>query len=114
MNAIDAMPRGGNLWLAAHAKPDRDEFAIQVRDDGPGIPAEILPQIFEPFSTTKEVGKGVGLGLAISRSIVERHRGRIEVETEAGRGTTFTVTLPIDGDEASLTGSTQVVSGTAR
>ncbi|HVO61453.1 MAG TPA: ATP-binding protein [Terriglobales bacterium] len=105
MNAIDAMPRGGNLWLSVAAHQARDEFAIQVRDDGPGIPAEILPQIFEPFSTTKEVGKGVGLGLAISQSIVERHRGRIEVETEAGRGTTFTVTLPIDGDEASLAGS---------
>lgn len=110
MNAIDAMPRGGNLWLGAHAQPERDEFAIQVRDDGPGIPADILPQIFEPFSTTKEVGKGVGLGLAISRSIVERHRGRIEVETEAGRGTTFTVTLPIDGDEASLSGTAAVAS----
>lgn len=110
MNAIDAMPRGGNLWLSAHAQPERDEFAIQVRDDGPGIPADILPQIFEPFSTTKEVGKGVGLGLAISRSIVERHRGRIEVETEAGRGTTFTVTLPIDGDEASLSGTAAAAS----
>jgi two-component system NtrC family sensor kinase len=114
MNAIDAMPRGGNLWLSAHAKPERDEFAIEVRDDGPGIPAEILPQIFEPFLTTKEVGKGVGLGLAISQSIVERHRGRIEVETEAGRGTTFTVTLPIDGDEASLAGSAAGASGTVR
>ena len=110
MNAIDAMPRGGNLWLGAHAQPERDEFAIQVRDDGPGIPADILPQIFEPFSTTKEVGKGVGLGLAISRSIVERHRGRIEVETEAGRGTTFTVTLPIDGDEAALNGTAAAAS----
>jgi two-component system NtrC family sensor kinase len=114
MNAIDAMPRGGNLWLSARAKPQRDEFAMEVRDDGPGIPDEILPQIFEPFSTTKEVGKGVGLGLAISQSIVERHRGRIEVDTEAGRGTTFTVTLPIDGDEASLTRTATVASGTAR
>jgi signal transduction histidine kinase len=114
MNAIDAMPRGGNLWLSADAKPERDEFAVEVRDDGPGIPAEILPQIFEPFSTTKEVGKGVGLGLAISQSIVERHRGRIEVETEAGRGTTFTVTLPIGGDEASLAGSAAAGSETVR
>jgi two-component system NtrC family sensor kinase len=114
MNAIDAMPRGGNLWLSAHARPERDEFAIEVRDDGPGIPAEILPQIFEPFSTTKEVGKGVGLGLAISQSIVERHRGRIAVETEAGRGTTFTVTLPIDGDETSLAGAAADGSETVR
>lgn len=114
MNAIDAMPRGGNLWLSARAQPQRDEFTIEVRDDGPGIPAEILPQIFEPFSTTKEVGKGVGLGLAISQSIVERHRGRIEVETDAGRGTTFRVTLPIDGDEASLAASAGAGSVTVR
>jgi two-component system NtrC family sensor kinase len=114
MNAIDAMPRGGNLWLSAQAKPERDEFVIEVRDDGPGIPADILPQIFEPFLTTKETGKGVGLGLAISQSIVERHRGRIEVETETGRGTTFRVTLPIDGDEASLSGTAAVTSGRTR
>jgi two-component system, NtrC family, sensor kinase len=114
MNAIDAMPRGGNLWLSAQAKPERDEFVIEVRDDGPGIPADILPQIFEPFLTTKETGKGVGLGLAISQSIVERHRGRIEVETETGRGTTFRVTLPIDGDEASLNGTAAVASGRTR
>jgi two-component system NtrC family sensor kinase len=114
MNAIDAMPRGGNLWLRADARPERDEFVIEVRDDGSGIPAEILPQLFEPFSTTKEIGKGVGLGLAISQSIVERHRGRIEVETEAGRGTTFMVMLPIDGDETSLAGSAAAASGTVR
>jgi signal transduction histidine kinase len=114
MNAIDAMPRGGNLWLSGSAKPDRDEFVLEVRDDGPGIPSDILPQIFEPFLTTKETGKGVGLGLAISQSIVERHRGRIEVETEPGRGTTFRVTLPIDGDEASIAGAAGMASGRAR
>ena len=67
-----------------------------VRDDGSGIPPDILPRIFEPFLTTKETGRGVGLGLAISHSILERHNGNIEVQSEAGRGTTFTVTLPWD------------------
>ncbi|HKT68323.1 MAG TPA: ATP-binding protein, partial [Terriglobales bacterium] len=56
---------------------------------------EILPQIFEPFLTTKETGHGVGLGLAISRSILERHGGRIEAQSELGRGTTFIVNLPL-------------------
>ena len=69
-----------------------------VRDDGSGIPAEILPRIFEPFLTTKETGRGVGLGLAISHSILERHNGSIEVQSETGRGTTFTVTLPWDAE----------------
>jgi len=94
MNAIDAMPRGGNLWIKTRLSDDESEIKIQVRDDGAGIAPDVLPQIFEPFLTTKESGHGVGLGLAISRGIVERHNGRIEVESELGRGTTFTVTLP--------------------
>ncbi|HEX7423650.1 MAG TPA: ATP-binding protein [Terriglobales bacterium] len=101
MNAIDAMPRGGNLWLQTRLSNDETEIEIQVRDDGAGIAPDVLPQLFEPFLTTKESGHGVGLGLAISRGIVERHNGRIEVESELGRGTTFTVTLPAQGNDAS-------------
>ncbi len=110
MNAIDAMPRGGNLWLATKVIAATEEFQMQVRDDGMGIPPEILPQIFEPFLTTKESGHGVGLGLAISRSIMDRHNGRIEVESEANRGTTFTLTLPLYAEgaaTASAVGATQ-------
>jgi two-component system NtrC family sensor kinase len=102
MNAIDAMPRGGNLWIEVQLSTDETEIRIQVRDDGAGIAPDVLPQIFEPFLTTKESGHGVGLGLAISRGIVERHNGRIEVESELGRGTTFTVTLPAQENHASL------------
>jgi two-component system NtrC family sensor kinase len=96
MNAIDAMPRGGNLWLRTRLHEPSDTVEIQVRDDGVGIPPEILPQIFEPFLTTKESGHGVGLGLAISHGIIERHHGHIEVQSEAGKGTTFTITLPLE------------------
>ncbi|HUA16454.1 MAG TPA: ATP-binding protein [Verrucomicrobiae bacterium] len=98
MNAIDAMPQGGNLWLTTSFHPDRNCVQVVVRDDGSGIPPEILPRLFEPFLTTKETGRGVGLGLAISHSILERHRGKIEVQSEVGRGTTFTVTLPSDAN----------------
>src|ERR1700687_5540201 len=87
MNAIDAMPRGGNLWLETGLSNDETEIKIRVRDDGAGIAPHVLLQIFEPFLTTKESGHGVGLGLAISRGIVERHNGRIEVDSELGRGT---------------------------
>jgi two-component system, NtrC family, sensor kinase len=102
MNAIDAMPRGGNLWIEARMSNDQTEIKIRVRDDGAGIAPDVLPQIFEPFLTTKESGHGVGLGLAISRGIVERHNGRIEVASELGRGTTFTITLPAQANAASL------------
>ena len=105
MNAIDAMPRGGNLWIESRLASAATEIAIQVRDDGSGIARDVLPHIFEPFLTTKESGHGVGLGLAIARGIVERHNGRIEVESELGRGTTFTVTLPIQAPAASLAGA---------
>lgn len=98
MNALDAMPQGGNLWLTTRFNSGEASIRIVIRDDGSGIPSEILPRIFEPFLTTKETGRGVGLGLAISQSILERHNGSIGVQSEAGRGTTFTVTLPWEGE----------------
>jgi two-component system, NtrC family, sensor kinase len=93
INAIDAMPQEGNLWIATRAVGDSMELVI--RDDGVGIPEEHLPHIFEPFYTTKESG-GSGLGLAISQNIVERHGGHIDVKSAAGQGTTFRIVLPID------------------
>jgi two-component system NtrC family sensor kinase len=94
MNAIEAMSRGGNLWISSRGLPSSKRISVQIRDDGIGIPPESLKQLFEPFYTTKEGGKGVGLGLAISRNIVERHRGKIEVESTPGRGTTFYIFIP--------------------
>ena len=102
INAIDAMPRGGTLWIDTQLSSDEAEIEIKVRDDGAGIAPDILPHIFEPFLTTKESGRGVGLGLAISRGIVERHNGRIEVASKLGLGTTFTVTLPDQVPDAVL------------
>jgi two-component system, NtrC family, sensor kinase len=101
MNAIDAMPRGGNLWLRTRSLPASKQVELQVRDDGTGIAPDVLSKLFEPFTTTKELGKGVGLGLAISHSIVERHNGQISVESELGRGTTFYIFLPLDANAAS-------------
>jgi two-component system, NtrC family, sensor kinase len=100
MNATDAMPQGGNVWITSTADADANQLRIVVRDDGAGIPPEILPRIFEPFLTTKETGRGVGLGLAISHSILERHSGTIAVQSEVGKGTTFTVTLPWEKEAA--------------
>ncbi len=94
MNAIDAMPRGGNLWIRTNVADSAEDVEVAVRDDGMGIPTDVLPHIFEPFLTTKE--SGVGLGLAISHGIIERHDGRIEVTSEHGKGTRFIITLPIE------------------
>ena len=93
MNAIEAMPREGNLQIVTRADAS-GAIVIRIADDGAGIPPDILPHLFEPFTTTKEEGKGVGLGLAISRAIVDRHAGTISVRSEVGRGTAFTITLP--------------------
>jgi two-component system NtrC family sensor kinase len=95
MNAIDAMPREGNLTVVTRPAADRSEIIVTIADDGTGIDPSVLQRLFDPFVTTKEEGKGVGLGLPISRSIVERHQGKIEVKSEADCGTTFTITLPV-------------------
>src|SRR5215475_8531878 len=114
INAIDAMPHGGNLWISTRMHNDGEGIEIEVRDDGSGIPDEILSRIFEPFLTTKEGGKSVGLGLAVSQNIIERHNGKINVQSKQGNGTTFTVTLPIDGSclpaAALLAGAEQLKS----
>jgi two-component system, NtrC family, sensor kinase len=86
---------------------------VEVRDNGKGIPPEVLPKIFDPFFTTKEAGKGTGLGLSISFKIIDQHRGKILVHSRPGEGTTFTVLLPTYqtrmGD-APLTGSARIAS----
>ena len=67
---------------------------IKVQDNGPGIAAEDLDHVFDPFFTKKEVGAGMGLGLSICHRIIESHNGRIEVESEPGRPTVFRVIIP--------------------
>jgi two-component system NtrC family sensor kinase len=113
MNAIDALPHGGNLWVRSRMLPEVSSVQLEVQDDGVGISEEILPNLFEPFFTTKEKGHGVGLGLAISKGIAERHRGRIDVESKPGQGTKFTVTLPVDA-YAEVAAAPAVTAGKAR
>jgi len=94
MNAVEAMPNGGRLRVATSFDAARSCGQVTIRDDGPGIPEEVLSHIFEPFFTTKEEGKGVGLGLAIAFGIVQQHGGNILVVSTPQKGTTFTVVLP--------------------
>ena len=92
-NAAQAMgERPGKIMLTT--RDDGDGVRVEVEDDGGGIPPDVLPKIFDPFFSTKEIGKGTGLGLSISYKIVQQHGGRIDVDSEIGRGTLFTVWLP--------------------
>jgi signal transduction histidine kinase len=92
VNALDAMPQGGTLTLAADLAAET--VRLEVQDTGAGIAADILPRIFEPWVTTKPVGRGSGLGLSIARDVVNALGGTIAVASTPGDGTRFTITLP--------------------
>jgi two-component system sensor histidine kinase HydH len=102
LNALQAMPGGGKLWISTTLRRSTRRGAaaafleIRFRDVGVGIPAGDLKNLFIPFFTTKE--KGTGLGLPISQRIIENHGGTIEVRSQPGEGATFTVLLPIEAD----------------
>ena len=91
-NALDAMPDGGTLTLAATNTGGR--VRIDVRDTGTGIDAAVLPRLFEPWVTTKPTGRGTGLGLSITRDLITSLGGTITVSTSSRQGTTFTIELP--------------------
>ena len=92
-NAVDAMPEGGTLTVAACARDG--ELVVEVRDTGPGMPPEVAARAFDTFFTTKEVGHGTGLGLDIARRVVvDRHHGDIAIDSSP-TGTTMRVVLPL-------------------
>jgi two-component system, NtrC family, sensor kinase len=94
LNARDAMPSGG--WLSLVTSADEDTVVIEVSDTGQGIKREDIKRIYDPFFTTKGVGRGTGLGLSVSYGILQEHGGAIFVESMPGKGTTFQVALPPD------------------
>ncbi len=92
-NAIDALGEQGTITITT--RPDGGCAEVQIADDGPGVPEDVLARIFDPFFTTKDVGRGTGLGLATARRIVvDRHGGSLTLDTQPGR-TTFSVRLPL-------------------
>jgi two-component system, NtrC family, sensor kinase len=93
-NAAQALAGRENANLTITTKGDTAGVEVKISDDGPGIPPDVLPRIWDPFFTTKDVGEGTGLGLSIVHELVERHGGTIDVDTKVGAGTTFTVKLP--------------------
>lgn len=96
MNAIDAMPEGGKLSINVSTISYPDSIVIiKISDTGTGIPNDILPQVFEPFFSTKPAGKGTGLGLSVAKRIVQDHSGQISIHSIEGEGTTIKIEIPI-------------------
>jgi two-component system NtrC family sensor kinase len=101
LNARDAIPEGGCITLRTTTS-EEDSVIIEVADTGIGISPENVAKIYDPFFTTKGVGRGTGLGLAVSYGIVQEHSGHIAVQSLPGRGTTFRITLPTVNSQARL------------
>jgi signal transduction histidine kinase len=106
-NAVEAMPRGGNLYITTEHLPKRirdgmekdlsptfDSVEVGIRDEGPGIPQQIKARLFEPYVTSKK-GEHAGLGLSVAYHIVKELNGTLTCESEEGAGTTFRIVLPV-------------------
>lgn len=107
VNARDAMPHGGTLSLRTEIRDvssvEADIYQVKagkyafimVKDNGEGIPPELMSKVFEPFFTTKEPGKGTGLGLSVVYGIIRSHNGFLKVYSEVKKGTVFNIYLPL-------------------
>ncbi len=95
VNAAQAMPEGKMGLIDIRTDCNERKVWIEVQDNGPGIPTEVMKKIFDPFFTTKDPGTGTGLGLSVSQNIIQQHGGKLEVSSTLGVGTTFKITLPI-------------------
>ncbi|HEY4789473.1 MAG TPA: PAS domain-containing sensor histidine kinase [Bacteroidales bacterium] len=93
-NSIDAIESRTDKEIRIQAFQDSDQCHLIIGDNGTGIPEDVIPKIFDPFYTTKDVGKGTGLGLSVCKSIVEEYDGKISLETEINKGTRFHITFP--------------------
>jgi signal transduction histidine kinase len=95
LNARDAVSDDGNIWISA--EECETNIAIRIKDDGKGIPSDIIGRIFEPLVTTRRGQGGTGLGLAITKRILDAANGVVTVDSTPGNGATFTITLPRNG-----------------
>ena len=95
VNAAQAIEDRGTITI--RTRTEGETVCVEISDTGAGIPSEVLDRIYDPFFTTKPVGKGTGLGLNITYNIIKQHGGEIAVQSKPGKGTTFTISLPVDG-----------------
>ena len=96
LNALDAMPEGGEMTISACPDAENNEMVINFADTGHGISEKILGKVFDPFFTTRD--EGTGLGLSLAYQVINYHKGKIEAKSKLGHGTEITVRLPIIGD----------------
>ncbi|WP_210015329.1 response regulator [Pseudomonas palmensis] len=102
INARDALPQGGNIWISTYAAHTQDDLkladgayvALSVRDDGSGIAPEVIGKVFDPFFTTKPIGQGTGLGLSTIYGFARQSAGDVQIRSTGGRGTEVTLMLP--------------------
>lgn len=99
MNAIQAIDSSGSITISTSLSSKKEYISISVSDTGCGIPPQFLTNLFDPFFTSKPVGKGIGLGLSLSYSVIKRHHGEIFVSSKEGKGSTFTLELPFKQPE---------------
>jgi len=95
INACHAIKDGGRVEVSSSFSEKDQALVVKISDTGCGIAHEVIDRIWDPFFTTKEVGKGIGLGLALSYNIIKRHGGEISVKSSVGKGSNFTVRLPV-------------------
>lgn len=95
-NAIQAIPGKGNIWIKTEKDESCNKLMVSIKDDGMGISEAAQKKIFDPFFSTKDVGKGTGLGLYLTYTFVEQHGGEIKLSSAEGKGTEFIITLPIN------------------
>jgi two-component system NtrC family sensor kinase len=93
-NAIEAMPKGGQLCIISELEGDKKNVRVEVKDTGYGIYEEHLEHIFDPFFTTKGEGKGTGLGLSIVYGVIKNHKGNIKINSKVGEGSSFVLEFP--------------------
>jgi signal transduction histidine kinase len=90
---VQGLNKNPTVWVST--KKESDKVVITVRDNGPGIPQNIVDKIFQPFFTTKPTGQGTGLGLSLSYDIIKAHGGALKVRAKEGEGAEFVINLPI-------------------
>ncbi len=115
VNARDAVSEGGTIVIRlSRGGGDNAPFArLEVSDNGPGMPAEVLDRVFDPFFTTKPVGAGTGLGLSVVYGVVSAHDGLVHIDSTIGQGTTVRVDLPLCAEPAPLVERAQEVDASA-